>query len=229
MTSQVPLLTFRCVTCICLEDWMLHMSETQTDFFPMTVFFSDIITLACGVWFRQTLTCRLTMWKPSSCQRSSCFCSSWENLSTFLSRLCCELPAPGKRWICCKLLWESQTVKLSPLSNTAADPPHVPERGVFLGHWHRIPPLGPGTGIGASGGLWWNWRVRQGRGWGGERMDCPRVLGKQRNMRGYYRPAQRPDGQQMTFCSSKHSAGWGRKRRKRKMSWAGGRGKRRKA
>lgn len=106
------------------------------------------------------------MWKPSSCQRSSCFCSSWENLSTFLSRLCCELPAPGKRWICCKLLWESQTVKLSPLSNTAADPPHVPERGVFLGHWHRIPPLGPGTGIGASGGLWWNWRVRQGRGWG---------------------------------------------------------------
>lgn len=30
-------------------------------------------------------------------------------------------------------------------------------------------------------------------------MDCPRVLGKQRNMRGYYRPAQRPDGQQMTL------------------------------
>ena len=30
-------------------------------------------------------------------------------------------------------------------------------------------------------------------------MDCPWVLGKLRNMRGYYRPAQRPDGQQMTF------------------------------
>lgn len=32
-----------------------------------------------------------------------------------------------------------------------------------------------------------------------ERMDCPRVLGKRRNMRGYYCPAQQPDGQQMTF------------------------------
>lgn len=40
-------------------------------------------------------------------------------------------------------------------------------------------------------------RVKQ-RGMGGM-IDCSRMLGKLKNMRGYYHPAQQPDGQQMTF------------------------------
>ena len=97
--------------------------------------------------------------------------------------------------VTCMLLGEPQILKLNPLNSTVADPTTCSrERGLSGALTPDPTSLSWDKDEGRQGV---RARVRQ-RGEGGG-IDCPRILGKLKNMRGYYHPAQQPDGEQMTF------------------------------
>lgn len=99
----------------------------------------------------------------------------------------------------CTFLWESQTLKLSPLNNT--DPPTCSRKRGLSGALTLDPTAQSWDG---DEGRWRG--VHEGKaedlgvGVGGGGMDC---------MRGYYHPSTAARWTADDFCSSKYSLGWG--------------------
>lgn len=137
-----------------------------------------------------------------------------EYISWFLSwKLDLPLASTWEAMDTCTLLWES----VNALDNTADDSPHVPERRVFLGHWHRILPLGPGMGIRASGGVG---GVELEAEKGGEN-GLSTGAWEAEEYEGVLLPGTAARWTADDFCSSKYSAGWGGKRKNRRWRCRG--------